>query len=60
MDLGCFPEARYLGEFGRRYLRNTKVNACIKCSRLEIFFSSYDVFGWQDLGTQIWIWVIKI
>ncbi|KAK4570579.1 hypothetical protein RGQ29_029454 [Quercus rubra] len=26
LDLGCFPEARYLGEFGRRYLRNTKVS----------------------------------
>ncbi|XP_030933251.1 uncharacterized protein ycf45 isoform X2 [Quercus lobata] len=26
LDLGCFPEARYLGEFGRHYLRNTKVS----------------------------------
>ncbi|KAM3729285.1 hypothetical protein ACB098_12G000400 [Castanea mollissima] len=26
LDLGCYPEARYLGEFGRHYLRNTKVS----------------------------------
>nr|XP_023897918.1 uncharacterized protein ycf45 isoform X2 [Quercus suber] len=26
LDLGCFPEARYLGEFGRHYLRNAKVS----------------------------------
>ncbi|KAF3960115.1 hypothetical protein CMV_015143 [Castanea mollissima] len=30
LDLGCYPEARYLGEFGRHYLRNTKAHFSLK------------------------------
>jgi hypothetical protein len=38
LDLGRFPEARYLGEFGGQYLRSSEVNTCLKCQWLEFVF----------------------